>query len=256
VIVTVPVRNEAPRIGRTLNEVRRALDTAGFDYVLSVAEDGSTDGTKETLQGIQASNPPLLVQRHDQPLGRGKALRLLWPTVPGDVYCFVDADLACGTAPLVEAIALVQSGADIAVGSRYVRGATVSRPPLRALVSRFYNDLVRIVFREQIHDHQCGVKAFSSRAIKTLLPLTSEDSWFWDTEILVRAIQQGFKVTEFPVHWTELKAPRTEFSRLLSDMWLHGTGVLRLSSTMGPPREVASGLGVPSPKSAEAMREG
>lgn len=54
------------------------------------------------------------------------------------------------------------------------------------------------------------------------------DSWFWDTEVIVLAKKLGFKVTEIPIYWTEKKGPKTPIKRLMRDVWLHGTGMLRL----------------------------
>jgi glycosyltransferase AglD len=257
-IVTVPVRNEAPRIVPALSALRHELDNTGYEYTLSIAEDGSTDGSQNALKEAKTQFPALLVQHYDSALGRGKALRLMWSTIEADAYCFTDADLSSGIAPVAEVLSMVRSGCDIVVGSRYVTGASVSRPPLRALVSRSYNKLVRQIFQEDIQDHQCGLKAFSSRAIHELLPLTKEDSWFWDTEILVMASKMGYKITELPVKWIERKSSRTSLRRLWSDVWLHGTGIIRLRSSCESavlsrriPAETSHGIQIPSPRTPQ-----
>ena len=54
------------------------------------------------------------------------------------------------------------------------------------------------------------------------------DSWFWDTEVVVLAKRLGFRILEIPVYWSERKGNRTPVSRLLKDVWLHGTGLLKL----------------------------
>ncbi|EQD46490.1 glycosyl transferase family 2, partial [mine drainage metagenome] len=164
VLVTLPVRDEASRLVESLRVLARALDGAGFRYRLSIAEDGSTDGTKELLDQLPALFPGLVVQQHTDSLGRGKALRMLWSEVEADVYCFTDTDLATGPNAVVDAIRHVLDGEDIVVGSRYAPGAEVHRPPLREVVSKVYNGLLRFTFREPIRDHQCGLKVFSASA--------------------------------------------------------------------------------------------
>jgi glycosyltransferase AglD len=230
VLVTVPVRNEVNRLRATLEELDRSFSAAGLDYRLSVAEDGSTDGTKEVLRELPSRIPGLLIQEEEQPLGRGLALRQLWSRVDADVYCFTDTDLAAGAEALVGCVRRVMHGMPIVVGSRYAPGSSTHRPPLRGIVSRAYNLALRLVFRENIRDHQCGLKAFSFAAIRKLLPLTKEDSWFWDSEILVLALRHGFTVVEVPVEWSERKTSRTKWRRLLSDIYLHGVGIIRLKS--------------------------
>jgi len=228
--VTVPVRNEAPRLRQSILELRAAFERSGFDYQLSIAEDGSTDGTKEVLRDLQRQIPDLLVQEHPGSLGRGKALRMLWSSIDANVYCFTDTDLAAGAEAMVAVARAVAGGEDVVVGSRYAPGAVLNRPPVRSLISQAYNSLLRFTFEESIRDHQCGLKAFSADAIRHLIPISQEDSWFWDTEMIVLALNSGYTVTEMPVTWVERKADRTHLRRLLSDVYLHGTGILRLKA--------------------------
>ena len=124
----------------------------------------------------------------------------------------------------------VQNGADVATGSRYCEGAQVRRPPLRQIVSRAYNRFVRMTFGESIRDHQCGLKAFTREAKTRLFAMSREDSWAWDTEVLVLAERSGMRVAEVPVEWSEYRWTRTPIRRLLSDVYLHGTSILRLKS--------------------------
>jgi hypothetical protein len=54
-----------------------------------------------------------------------------------------------------------------------------------------------------VQDHQCGFKAFNRDRLLEILPMVHATHWFWDTEVLVRAQKAGFRVKEFPVHWSE-----------------------------------------------------
>src|SRR5271157_213911 len=191
VLVTIPVHNEVSRLYGTLEALDRAFRATGLDYCLSIAEDGSTDGTKNLLRQLPERWPGILIQEEAEALGRGRALRQLWSRTPADVYCFTDADLAAGPEQLVATVRRVLAGAPIAIGSRYALGAATTRPPIRDFVSRGYNMLLRFSFGDSIRDHQCGMKSFSSEAIQQLLPRTNEDSWFWDTEIIILAFMAG-----------------------------------------------------------------
>jgi glycosyltransferase AglD len=234
-LVTIPVHNERARIEATVSSLRNSLPSVGISYRLSISEDGSTDGTPRVILGLQREFPELITITDPEKRGRGYALRNLWSALPAEIYAFTDADLAAGPEALGSVIQAIRNGADVATGSRYKKGARVSRPPLRSFVSRIYNWLVRTTFRDRIYDHQCGVKAFSRSALQTLLPLSKEDSWFWDTEILVLAKQSGLRVEEIPVTWSERKYKQTPLRRLLSDILLHGAGFVRLAGRV--PRE-------------------
>jgi len=243
VLVTLPVRNEAAMLDASFRQLVRGLDDSGLDYRLSIAEDGSTDGTSRVIERLQAEFPDLLVSSSPVRLGRGLALRNMWSGVDADVYAFVDADLAAGPPALVRVIRQVQRGADVATGSRYCEGAAVRRPPVRHLVSRAYNQMVRMTFREDIGDHQCGLKAFSRDAKTQLFEMTREDSWAWDTEVLVLAKLAGMRVVEVPVEWTEYRGNHTPVRRLFSDVSLHGLALLRLKSEFR--ERIASRTSVP-----------
>lgn len=233
VLVSLPVYNEAGFLLGSVASVKRAMDESGLPYLLSVAEDGSTDSTEKVLEELRATYPELIVRSSRQRLGRGRALRELWMSVDASVYAFIDADLASHPLYLTQAVRAVLDGGDVVTGSRYVAGSRISRPPLRSTVSRLYNWLIRFLTGDSVKDHQCGLKALSRRVVQTVLPLTTEDTWFWDSEILVLAHNKGFRIDEFPVTWIEKKADRTEFSRLWSDIFIHGTGILRLLDEVG-----------------------
>lgn len=228
VLVTVPVYNEERFIEPCVRGLRTSLSGTGWDWSIAIAEDGSTDRTKEVLRDLQREYPELIVASNGTRLGRGLALRRLWSGRTEDVLVFADADLASGPEAVLTAIQTVLEGNPIVTGSRYVEGAVVRRPPARSMVSLGYNGLARFLFQEGVRDHQCGLKAFDRRALAALLPLTREDSWFWDTEIMVLAARSGLGVTEVPVRWTEHKTGRTEWGRLFNDVYLHGTRLLSL----------------------------
>jgi glycosyltransferase AglD len=232
VLVTIPVRNEARFLEGSIRHVMQELATTGWNCRLSVAEDGSTDGTPQVIEQLQREFPNLLVRTSRERLGRGCALRQIWAEADADIYAFADADLAAGPPALVNVIAQVANGADVATGSRYSPGAVVRRPPLRREVSLAYNRLVRMVFGGTILDHQCGLKAFSRDAKNQLFAMTRENSWAWDTEVLVLAERAGMRVVEVPVEWTEYRGRRTPIRRLLSDVYLHGSALLRLKSDL------------------------
>ena len=227
-LVTVPVHNEQDLIASTVDSLWGSLPTLGLPYRLSLSEDGSTDGTPEVIRTLQTEFPDLLASTDPERRGRGYALRQLWKTVRADIYAFTDADLPAGTDAVAQVIEAIRNGADVATASRYKPGATLNRPPLRSSVSRMYNWVVRNTFRDGIYDHQCGVKAFSRGALETLLSESNEDSWFWDTEILVLAKRAGLRVVEIPVTWRERKYGRTPLRRLASDLVLHSAGYVRL----------------------------
>jgi glycosyltransferase involved in cell wall biosynthesis len=231
--LTIPVYNEEERIASCVQTLDLATRNWGFDTTLIVAEDGSTDRTREVLQTLKTEFSRLVILSDQVRRGRGYALRRAWRDLDADVFAFTDADLPGGTEAILRTVLAAAHGADVATASRYAPGAITDRPVLRELVSRAYNGMVRQLFRENIYDHQCGIKAFGRESMPRIFDLTREDSWFWDTEALVVSARKGLKVAELPVHWTETRYNRTPIRRLFSDIFLHGSSLLRLFVNFG-----------------------
>jgi dolichyl-phosphate beta-glucosyltransferase len=100
-------------------------------------------------------------------------------------------------------LAALASGADIAIGSRWLRVElqTQRQSRHRQLFGRVFNLLLRITLGLRFKDTQCGFKAFTRRATQTILPLQRIERWGFDPEILFLARKFGFRVEEVPVLW-------------------------------------------------------
>jgi len=228
-LITLPARNEESRLVSAVQRVDGLLQQLGFPYTLLIAEDGSTDNTFNVAKGLTRSYPNLKLIHSDSKLGRGRALRNAWKSNPADVYVFMDADLATDLRFLPKLMSRMQTEKlDFVTGSRYSPGSNLRRPLLRKMFSLAYNSIVQALFRTKISDHQCGFKAFSRRAVMTVLPLTRENGWAWDTEIIVYLKSLGWRIAEIPVSWKEMKSERTPIMRLVNDIWEQGFALVRI----------------------------
>ena len=100
----------------------------------------------------------------------------------------MDVDLSTDLRALLPLVAPLLSGhSDLAIGTRLARSARVVRGPKRELISRSYNRLLHTVLRARFSDAQCGFKAVTATAATRLLDDVRDDSWFFDTELLVLA---------------------------------------------------------------------
>ena len=77
------------------------------------------------------------------------------------------------------------------------------RGPKRELISRGYNRILRTALRARFSDAQCGFKAVRRDVLDDLLPAVRDDSWFFDTELLVLAQRRGLRIHEVPVDWID-----------------------------------------------------
>jgi len=224
--VVLPAHNEAERIAEAVKQTRESFDKISSSFEILIAEDGSTDGTAEIASHI-ASEDPLVRHIHsDSRLGRGKALNHAFKAAKGSILMYMDVDLSTDLAyvtPLINAIK--EEHYDFATGSRMLKDSNVKRSFKREAMSTIFNFLVRIILKSNIKDHQCGFKSFRKDALMRILSEIEDEHWFWDTELLVRAQRNGYKVKEIPVKWgdkggagTKVKAfsdATTMFSKII-----------------------------------------
>lgn len=227
-VITLPVFKDTQFLNCAVEALEEATAPLASNFVILIAEDGSDSSS--IVNGLGSKYPNIIHIQHDQRLGRGRALREAWSRIEGDAYAYIDVDLATDLNLFNAYQNLLQNQGKFALvtGSRYVRGSVTNRPWLREFSSKAYNWFVRLLFGTGVHDHQCGFKSFSKKLVQALFAEAKSDSWFWDTEAIVLAKKLGFAILEIPIQWTEKRAHKTPIRRLAKDIWLHGSGLLRL----------------------------
>lgn len=216
--VVVPVYNEAHVLAGNVRRLHRYLDERfPFRWRITIADNASTDGTWGVAQRLCAELAHTWAVRVDA-RGRGRALRAAWGTSDAEVVAYTDVDLSTDLDALLPLVAPLLSGhSDLAVGSRLAPGARVVRGATRELISRSYNLLLRTVLGVRFRDAQCGFKALTARAARALLPVVEDDSWFFDTELLVVAERSGLRIVELPVDWVDDPDSRVDVWRTACD---------------------------------------
>jgi len=216
--IVVPVYNEEAELESSVLRLRTYLDDRfPFPATVTIADNASTDRTWEIASALARRLPGVRAVRLPEK-GRGRALRAVWSASEASVVAYMDVDLATDLDALLPLVAPLLSGhSDVAIGSRLARGAHVVRGPKRELISRAYNLLVRATLHNGFTDAQCGFKALRTDAARILLPQVSDDAWFFDTELLVRAERAGLRIHEVPVDWVDDPDSRVDLVRTALD---------------------------------------
>ena len=234
--VVVPVRDESRVLAASVRRLHRYLtDSFPFTFRITIADNGSSDGTWEIAQWLADELDRVEAVRIDIP-GRGRALSTVWSRSDAAVLVYMDVDLSTELAARLPLVAPLLSGhSDVAIGSRLTRGAQVVRGPKRELISRSYNLLLHAVLGVGFSDAQCGFKAIRADRARTLLPLVRDDAWFFDTELLVLAERIGLRIHEVPVDWVDDPDSRVAIvATALAD--LRGVARLFRARVLGPRR--------------------
>jgi len=216
--ITIPVLNEETCLRRNVTALAARLGAeCPYEWTVTVADNGSTDGTWAIAQELAAEDHRIRAIRLDR-RGRGRALKQAWITSSADVVAYMDVDLSTGLESLRALIdPLVMRTADLSIGSRLARGAQIRRSLRREVISRCYNMIARSAFRYSVRDAQCGFKAARREVVQSLLPDIVDDGWFFDTELIVLAWRNGLRINEVPVRWIEDGDSRVRITRTASD---------------------------------------
>jgi len=219
--IVVPVHNEERSLALSVRRLHRFLEAAfPFRWRIVIADNASTDITPDLADALARDLPNVSWFRLERK-GRGRALRAAWSASEAQVVCYMDVDLSTDLRALLPLVAPLLSGhSDVAIGTRLAHGARVVRGPKRELISRAYNRLLHVALRARFSDAQCGFKAVRRDAACDLLPAVRDESWFFDTELLVLAQRRGLRIHEVPVDWVDdpdsrVKIVRTAFDDLL-----------------------------------------
>ena len=213
--IVIPAYNERARILATLEAVVRAVRTHLWRAEVIVVNDGSTDETAQMVRDFAQTAPEVRLQENPGNRGKGYSVREGLLHAQGEIVMFSDADLS---APIDEAeslFAAIRSGADIAIGSRWLATSrqTHKQPLYRQFFGRCFNMLTRAVMRLPYADTQCGFKAFTRHAAQTVFQLQTIERWGFDPEILFIARKRSLKVTEVPVSWAHDERSRISYLR-------------------------------------------
>ncbi|HEX3779592.1 MAG TPA: bifunctional glycosyltransferase family 2/GtrA family protein [Pseudonocardiaceae bacterium] len=218
--VVIPVYNEENALPGCIQVLHAYLSRhIPFAWTITVVNNASTDATQAVATELARTNTGVRVLQLDRK-GRGLALRAAWNSSDADISVYMDVDLSTGLDALLPLIAPLSNGhSDIAIGSRLAPGARTVRGPKREMISRCYNALIRLTHGARFSDAQCGFKAVRTSIIRPLLPHLADDSWFFDTELLLLAEHNGLRVYEVPVDWVEDTDTRVEvFKTVLGDI--------------------------------------
>lgn len=206
--IVIPAFDEENKVTRDVQAAAAFLVSHEIAGEVLVADDGSSDRTAERAGRAEVpASVHRAVIRSGSHRGKGAAVRSGVLSSRGDYVLFADSGL---TVPFENALAglrLVREGrADLAHGSRGLPGSVIRRDRDldRKVISRLFHVLVVrwLHIPARLTDTQCGFKIYRGDVARQLYDECTTEGFMFDVEIILRALQHGFRIAEFPVEWT------------------------------------------------------
>lgn len=237
--LVIPVYNEAesvPHIYRRLSEVLAAgPEPFRSAYELVLVDDGSSDGSFAVCAELQAADPRVRVVQFRRNFGKTAALHAGFRLAQGERIVTIDADMQEDPGELFRLMEPLDRGYDLVSAWRQVRNDPLSK----TLPSRVFNAVVARLTGVNLHDFNCGFKAYTREVVDDLR-LYGELHRF----IPVLASQRGFRVTELPVAHQARRFGHSKFgARRLGRGYLDFIQVIFLTSYLRRPLRLFGALG-------------
>jgi len=221
VSVVVPTYNERETLSELVGRLHQAL---GSGYEVVVVDDSSPDGTADLARELGRQHPVRVLQRPGK-LGLGSAVLEGARAASGRWVVVMDADLSHPPEVVPQLVDALRSGAELAVGSRYVPGGGVRDWPWRRrLMSRVAVALARLWLRERVSDPVSGF--FAARRELLLDPSLEGIGYKILLEVLVR--NRGRSVVEVAYVFTDRRGGRSKLGA--GEVWNYLRLLWRLHS--------------------------
>lgn len=204
-IVIIPTYNEKENIEKI---IRKVMSLTG-DFEILIVDDGSPDGTADIVRKLQtefSGRVHLVCRSGKQGLGTAYIFGFKWALERGYQYIFeMDADFSHNPDDLLRLYDACRAGADVAVGSRYVRGGKLVNWPLqRKLISKGGAIYTKLITWMPVEDPTAGFVCYHHEVLRKI-PLDQVQfvGYAFQVEMKYRSWKLGFKIKEVPITFVD-----------------------------------------------------
>lgn len=203
--IIVPLLNEKESLPELVAWIRRVVEKEGWTHEIIMIDDGSTDGSWDTIKELSASDSSIHGIRFRRNYGKSAALFHGFKSAEGRVVFTMDADLQDSPDELPEMYRMVtEEDWDVVSGWKQHRQ---DNKLTKNLPSKLYNATARWITGIRLHDMNCGLKAYKNEVVKNIEVYGEMHRY-----IPYLAKNAGFdRITEKPVHHQKRKYGKSKF---------------------------------------------
>jgi glycosyltransferase involved in cell wall biosynthesis len=164
--VIIPLYNEEESLPELAAWIERVVNEQSLSYEILMVDDGSTDGSWKVVEQLHATNPNIKGIKFRTNYGKSAALNTAFAACEGDVVITMDADLQDSPDEIPELYRMItEEGYDVVSGWKKKRYDNVM---LKNIPSKLFNATTRRISKIQLHDFNCGLKAYRKDVVKNI----------------------------------------------------------------------------------------
>ncbi len=164
--IVIPLKDEEESLPELAAWIRKVCEPAGYTYEVILVDDGSTDQSWKVIEQLHTSDPHVKGIRFQRNYGKSAALNEGFKAVKGNVVITMDADLQDSPGEIPELYSMISvDGFDLVSGWKKIRYDSALS---KNIPSRFFNAVTRAMSRIQLHDFNCGLKAYRVKVVKSI----------------------------------------------------------------------------------------
>jgi dolichol-phosphate mannosyltransferase len=233
-VIVLPTYNERENLRHALGRIREVADGHGVQLHTLIVDDNSPDGTGDLADELAREVPDVSVMHRAGKEGLGKAYIAGFRealTMGAERIFEMDADLSHDASYLPHFLRLIDQGADLVLGSRYVKGGGVENWGLsRKIISRGGCLYAQTILGLPLHDLTGGFKCFRRSVLETVdLDTVDTKGYGFQIEMTYRVYKLGFKVVELPIIFVDRKVGESKMSNDIVVEAMKNVWKLRLS---------------------------
>jgi glycosyltransferase involved in cell wall biosynthesis len=163
--IVVPLKNEDESLVELEAWIRRVVEPLGYSYEILFIDDGSTDGSWKLIETLKAGNPNVRGIKFRRNYGKSAALHVAFQACEGDVVITMDADMQDSPDEIPELYRMItEERFDLVSGWKKKRYDPLSK----TIPTKLYNAATRWMSGINLHDFNCGLKAYRSDVVKSI----------------------------------------------------------------------------------------
>ena len=164
--IIIPLLNEKESLPELAAWIERVMAANGYSYEIIMVDDGSTDGSWDTIKELSAANPAIHGIQFRRNYGKSAALYCGFAKAQGDIVMTMDADLQDSPDEIPGFVQMIrEEGYDLVSGWKFHRKDNALT---KNLPSKLYNATARKITGIKLHDMNCGIKAYRKEVVKSI----------------------------------------------------------------------------------------